>query len=411
MTQNFTYLFTITILFVLISGSKLKAQTPDHLSMNMHFKDSTVFINAKYQVASKIKSNSMFFILNPEYEIDTIQSKALMSYEITKKKGMPLPFYLLKFNETKETPEKRTVEFKYKINLSKQNHIKSNWLELSLDKLWIPKLEALNNKFTYSLTITNFPESYHLITHTDASVNHKDNTIIIKKVNPSYEVLVLAGKDMKEWRYNENITLLGSTKIPDLTFQSIGEKVKNSIDLLNRYFGMSDPITSFKVVIRNTSRKELGFMFNRNNMIVTGTDYNDYESLSHEISHYWWDKGNFIKEPWMNESFANFSMYQVLKEFNTEKYERLLTQNRKLSKNAIPVASASLFARDSYMSIYHKGAIHLIDLEAKIGSKLMQELLSNCVKKRLKTTEDFLQELEALTSIKTRKFFEELLKS
>ncbi|CAL2105217.1 conserved hypothetical protein [Tenacibaculum sp. 190524A02b] len=411
MNQTFTNLFSLTVFLIIISSSKLWAQKPDHLSMDMHFKDSTVFIKAKYQRTSKLNNDSVYFILNPEFELDTILSKGLTSYKITQKKGEPLPFYLLEFDKNRDTSEKLTVEFRYKINLSKQNHMKSNWIELSLDKLWFPNLEALNNKFTYKVSISNFPKSYHLITHTDAFITQKQHTITIKKNKPSYEVLILAGKDMKEWKQIKNITLLGHTKIPDSTFQSIGTKVKNSIDLLNGYFGMSDPITSFKVVIRNTSRKELGFMFNRNNMIVTGTDYNDYESLSHEIAHYWWNKANFIKEPWMNESFANYSMYQVLKKFNIEKYEALLTKNRELSKNAIPVVNAHLFASGSYMSIYHKGSIHLIELETKIGTKLMQQLLSICVEKRLKTTEDFLKELEKLTNKETRKFFENLLQS
>ena len=411
MSQFFTNLFSLTVLLIVLSTSKSRAQKSDHLSMNMHFKDSTVFIEAKYQSASKVHGDSIYFLLNPEFEIDTIKSKGLMAYKITKKKGMPLPFYRLEFNEARDTSEMLAVEFKYKINLSEQNHMKSNWIELNADKLWFPNLGELNNEFTYEVTITNFPESYYLVTHTDAKVTQEKNTLTIKKDTPWYEVLVLAGKDLKEWEYDQNITLIGSQEIADSTFQSIGKKVKNSVDMLNGYFGMSDPITSFKVVLRNTSRGELGFQFNRGNLIITGTDFNDYGNLSHEIAHYWWSKANFVIEPWMNESFANYSMYQVFKEFDSENYERLLASNRELSKNAIPVASASLFAADSYMSYYHKGAIHLIDLEEKIGSELMRHLLSSCIEKNIKTTEDFLQELEKLANIENRNFFEGLLKS
>jgi len=235
--------------------------------------------------------------------------------------------------------------------------------------------------------------------------------LTIKKDKPWYEVLVIAGKDLKEWEYDQNIILIGSQEIADSTFQSIGKKVKNSIDMLNGYFGMSDPIISFKVVLRNTSRDELGYQYNRRDMIITGTDFNDYGNFSHEVAHYWWSKANFINEPWINESFANYSMYLVLKEFDSEDYQRLLGSNRELSKNAIPVASASLFAKDSYHSYYHKGAIHLIDLEEKIGSELMRQLLSSCVEKKINTTENFLQELEKLSNKENRIFFEGLLKS
>jgi hypothetical protein len=377
--------------------------------MKMHFKDSTVIIEAKYESESYVNGDSIYFLLNPGFEIDTIKSKGLLSYGITQKKGVPLPYFHLKFNDVRNASEILTVEFKYKINLSEQNHMKSDWIELNADKLWFPNLRELNNVFTYDVTISNFPESYHLVTHTDAKLTEENNILTIKKDIPWYEVLVLAGKDMKEWEYDQNITLIGIQEIADSTFQSIGKKVKNSIDLLNGSFGMSDPITSFKVVLRNTNKDELGFQFNRGSMIITGTDFNDYGNLSHEIAHYWWSKANFIDEPWINESFANYSMYKVLKEFDPEEYQWLLDRNRAYSKKAIPVASASLFAPDSYKSYYHKGAIHLIDLEEKIGDEIMRQLLVSCIEKSIASTDIFLQELETLTNKENRIYFEGLL--
>jgi len=247
------------------------------------------------------------------------------------------------------------------------------------------------------------------MTHTDAIVTKEGNNIYIKKETPWYEVLLLAGNNMKEWHYDENITLIGSETISDSTFKSLGSKVKKSIDLLNTTFGKSDPITSFKVVLRNTNRKELGFQFNRRNMIITGTDFNDYGNLSHEIAHFWWSNANFIDEPWMNESFANYSMYLVLKTYDFEGYEKLLAKNRETAKNAIPVIKAKLFAADSYNSYYNKGALHLISLEEKIGTDMMYKLLSSCVGKNINTTEGFLMELERLTNKEQRDYFEALL--
>jgi hypothetical protein len=405
----FKFISSISLL-VGFASSGLLAQNSDHLSMSLIFKDSIVYVNATYQVLSDERVDSVFFLLNPGFELDTIKAKGLKSYKVTQKKGMPLPFFHLEFNENRDEGEKLSVEFKYKINLSEQNHMKSNWIELNADKLWFPNLEALNNEFTYTVTITDFPKSYRLVTHTDAMVTRQKNQIVIQKDTPWYEVLILAGKNMKEWNYDDKITLIGNEHTPDSTIQSIGSKVKKSIDLLNSTIGGSDPITSFYVVLRNTSRKELGFQFNRKNLIVTGIDFNDYGNLSHEIAHYWWRKANFINEPWMNESFANFSMYMVLQEFDVKDYQRLVVRNRELSKNAIPVVNASLFAADSYNSYYYKGALHLISLEEKIGSEKMKQLLTACVEKNINTTEAFLVELESLTSLGERDFFEDLLK-
>ena len=410
MIHSYVRLIASIAFLVGLVSSDLSAQNSDHLSLNLIFKDSIVDVNATYQAIFNEKVDSVFFLLNPAFELDTIKSKGLKSYKVTQKEGMPLPFFLLEFNENRDEAEKLSVEFNYKINLSEQNHMKSNWIELNADKLWFPNLEALNNEFTYTVTITDFPKSYRLVTHTDAMVTREKNQIVIQKDTPWYEVLILAGKNMKEWNYDDKITLIGNEHTPDSTIQSIGSKVKKSIDLLNSSIGGSDPITTFYVVLRNTSRKELGFQFNRKNLIVTGIDFNDYGNLSHEIAHYWWSKANFINEPWMNESFANFSMYMVLQEFHVKDYQRLVVRNRELSKDAIPVVDASLFAADAYNSYYYKGALHLINLEEKIGSEKMKQLLSSCVEKNINTTEAFLVELESLTSEGERDFFEDLLK-
>jgi hypothetical protein len=411
MNQPISKLLFFTTLLLVLCASNTRAQKSDHLSMNIQIEDSIMFIEATYRSPSIISTDSIYFLLNPGYALDTIESKRLKSYKITQKKGIPLPFFRLELNETADSTEMLVVEFKYTIDLSQQNHMKSDWIELNADKLWYPNLGALNNAFTYEVTITDFPESYHLITHTDAKITFGDNRLTIKKETPWYEVLLLAGKDLKECEYDQNIRLVGSQEIAEATVQSIGKKVKESIDLLNGYFGMSDPISSFKVVLRNTGRSELGFQFNRRDMIVTGTDFNDYGNLSHEIAHYWFSKADFIREPWMNESFANYGMYLVLKEFNPEDYEKVLSRNRELAKNTIPVAGASLFEANSYASYYHKGALHLISLENKIGPELMRQLLTSCVAKKIRTTEGFLEELEKLTNKENRNFFERLLKT
>jgi hypothetical protein len=410
MIHPFSKLITSIVFLVGLTFSGLWAQKPDHLSISMNFKDSTVYIDAQYKTVSKEKVDSIYFLLNPGFELDTIKSKGLNSYKIVQKDGVPLPFWLLNYSDGIDENEEIVAEFKYKINLSGENHMKSNWIELNADKLWFPNFNALNNEFSYDVSITNFPETYTFISHPDAKITRDENQITIRKDTPWYEVLILAGRDMSVWNYDENITLTGSENIADSTLQSIGVKVKNSIDLLNESFGKSDPIRSFSVVLRNTNRKELGYQFNRKNMIVTGTDFNDYGNLSHEIAHFWWSRANFIDEPWINESFANYSMYLVLKEYDIEDYKKLMAKNREIAKNAIPVINASLFAEDSFNSYYHKGALHLISLEDKIGPELMRKLLSACVEKRIKTTETFLDELEELTNKEQRNFFEDLLK-
>ncbi|MCX2718098.1 hypothetical protein [Lentiprolixibacter aurantiacus] len=402
------------ILFTLFLGIvAIQAQEADHLSMTLKFQDSTLLIDARYESSSIGDSDSAYFLLNPGYELDTIVSKGLKSYTVTQKKGSPLPFYHLEFDKEVAGQKTLLVDFRYQINLSEQNHMKSNWIELNADKLWFPNRNNLNNELTYEVSISNFPESYHLITHSDAVITKWDNQITISKTDPWYEVMILAGDSMKEWEFDDNITVIGSTDIDESTFRSIGLKVKHSIDILNAYFGKSDPINDFKVVLRNSSRSELGlgYQFNRRDLIVTGVDFDSYGNLSHEIAHFWWNKADFIKEPWMNESFANWGMYQVLRKYDKEEYEKVIASDIEIGETAMPVADASLFAPDAYGSYYCKGTVLLLRLEEKIGADAMQKLLSDCVEKNINSTEGFLSELELLTGKEVRSYFENLLKS
>ena len=161
--------------------------------------------------------------------------------------------------------------------------------------------------------------------------------------------------------------------------------------------------------MRNTTSDELGYQTARKNMIITGPDFNSYSNLSHEVAHYWWSDADFIEEPWMNESFANYSMYLVEEEFNPTQYPNLLERYKKQAEKAPPVASATLFSENSYPSYYIKGSILLKELEKKIGRKKMMTLLKARIKKNINTTEGFLTEIEKTFGPDTREYFGALL--
>ena len=76
-----------------------------------------------------------------------------------------------------------------------------------------------------------------------------------------------------------------------------------------------------------------------------------------------------------------------------------------MAANSIPDADARLFAKDSEVSYYHKGAILLLELEDRIGQEKMEELLSFCVEQKVKTTKGFLDAIEKVTDIENRKYF------
>ncbi|WP_224490899.1 gluzincin family metallopeptidase [Robertkochia flava] len=399
----------ICVALFFFAASYLHAQHTDHLDLDLKFEDSVLHVQATYQTRLKQPSDSLWFILNPGFRMDTIVAPGLTSYELVQKADRPFPMRLLTLQEALPANQLLEIRFSYRIDLAAQNHMRSQWIELNADKLWFPNRGDLDNKFTAAVHIDSFPSRYTLITYPDTNINRTDGKIHMSRTKPWYEVLLLAGEDMKDSSYDEKITITAGSQTPDSVIQSIGEKVRESIDFLNDFHGGSDPIEDFRVVLRNTSRKEIGFQFNRGSLIVTGTDFNDHGNLAHEIAHYWWNKASFLVEPWMNESFANYSTYKVLAHFDPEGLEKILKRTRKLTENTIPVSEASQYAPDAFPSYYHKGALHLLALEGEIGEQAMQQLLTTCVDKRVSTTEGFLNELEELAGSEQRIYFEALL--
>ena len=366
------------------------AQPRDHLNVGLQFSGADVYVEVQYTARPEVTSDSLFFILNPMNRLDTIMAPRLLKYTSGQRPDRPFPGQVLYFNEDFEKGQEISITFRYAMDLSASNHWDSGWIELNIDKLWFPIRTDLDNEITYEVRITGFPDKWDLVSHMDASLERKEDRIEIRQVHPVEEVLILAGFGMRHRQLSEHIAFFAGSQVPDSVVQSMYHKVRKSIEFLNKTVGQEDPITEFRVVLRNTDRRELGFQFNRGNMIVTGPDFDDYGNLSHEIAHFWWSGADFIREPWMNESFANYCMFLVQEEFDPEDYRRTLERFRDKAAEAPAVLEATAFSRDSFSAYYHKGAILLKALEEQVGREDMIRILRTCISQNVHTTEGFL---------------------
>ena len=391
--------------------SEPKATTPelDQLTLTGTFQDSTLHVQATCTLTVPATADSLLFLLNPGVALDTILAPGLVNYALAQRPDRPFPYWQLNFAEPVAEGTALEVTFDYTLDLAGQNHMRSAWIELNTDKLWFPNPYDINHPFTYSATLKELPAGYTFLGHQDAEFVKIGNTLTIKQPNTTFEVLVVGGADLRTYGYDDELQLIAHTRTSDSTLQAMGKIVRTTIDFLNGEHGSAQPIEEFTVLLRNTPRSELGYQYNRTNLILTGEDFNDYANLSHEIAHFWWQHANFIEEPWMNESFANYSMHRVMREFDPERGERIIKRTEEATAEAIPVAEAWLFAEGAYPSYYHKGGLLLLDLEEKIGVETMDALLTKLVAEEISTTEGFLAALEAATGATTRAEFEKKL--
>lgn len=375
----------------------------DHLSMALSFnKDSTLLVKATYTI-SEIMDDDVSFLLNPEYKLINIKANGLIGYVLEMKKDRPFPFYKLNFETEKRQKAAVKIYFEYLIDLKASNHIASNWLEFNVDKLWYPNYRDIDNKFTWAVKIENLYEHYSLVTYTfDDKIKCKtlmnpSSTLHIEQNEPVIEVYLLMAKDMKLWANNSgesklDINFFVHDNTSDSLLISMNEKLSNTINFFNNKFDKSDKIERYLVVLRNTN--DITFLQSRGEILLGNQNSDSYAALAHEVGHYWWSYADFTKEPWLNESFANYSMFLALDEFDKETLNKQIQRSKNKSKDAGSLKKAELFPNSNFNTYYHKGSIMLLELEQKIGRDAFLKLLSTRISKKINTTPGFFMLLE-----------------
>lgn len=193
-------LFKLCIFCSFLSFANEKKRT-DHLDMKLNFQGDSLYIKANYKhyrLPSEI--DSFYFLLGPDYPISTISGSGYLAHKITQKKDAPFPFILIYLKPEVRGKKELNFQFDYAINLKKSNYLLSDWLELGIDKFWFPCYNEFGTNFTSSVQINNLYEGFSVFSYPHAKITDlNDGTIKIVNKTPAPEVLILAGKNMREW--------------------------------------------------------------------------------------------------------------------------------------------------------------------------------------------------------------------
>lgn len=397
----------VLTLFLLAIAASCVAQT-DSLFIDAEFNHHNLDVRATYYYIHRgIPTDSLYFTLNPAAIITSIDSPLLGNHRMAQRKDLPFPARLVKLTSPVDEGTVVTVQFNYSLDLLKTNYWKYDWCELMVDQFWYPNARTVTNAFTSRTIVRNVPSGYRLFSY----LPHQEigpHTYQIIQAEPFPETSFLLGKDMKRVTRRKgglSIDFFAATTVPDSTLQSMFEKVSTSLELFNGSFGKAAPVEKLTLALRPVPRTVAGSQTTRNFMILTSAEFNTWGDLSHELGHFWWNKANFIREPWLNESFANYTMLMILDRFDTPKSASVQTRIEKTKALPGAVATTGVFTKDGFPIYYFKGAALLKELEKEIGRQKMQELLANLVKTRTSTTEGFLSALEAVAGPNVSKNF------
>ena len=401
---------------LVLEGRETSKNKSDSLTMHLKFDNKILQINASYirRLKKGETLSSSQFVLNPSVKIRNVKANGLRSFKFVAKANRPFPYLFLEFDSFYKHNGRLVVNFEYEIDLQKHNHINSNWIELNTDKLWFPNYGDIDNKFTSKIFIENLPKEYSLISNQDTKIKKiKEGNYKLVNSHPSYEVFILAGENMNLYKYkndsNIRLKFFAYKGVSKQKLNSMGLKVIKITKFFNKTFGKTKPIRKLVIALRRTPWKELSYQFAQKGVVVTEIHNDYYADLSHEISHQWWSGADFIREPWLNESFANYSMYLVLERFDKTEYERIFSRHQKVSKKNVSPVISPLFSKNSFNAYYIKGAVVLKKLEKVIGEEKMMALLSNRVKKRINSSQLLMDEVESLAGVKIRKSFRDIL--
>lgn len=225
--------FLCLLLCLIFNSTKIYAKNRkyvDQLTMEIEWKsDSTLYIKATlkhYKLPSD--KDTFYFVMHPIYKIKNITADSYVTHGITRNAASSLPFPQLFIKVAADAKNERVFNFEYIIDLKKDNHIKSNWIELSLDKLWYPMMNGFESKFTSSVVIRNVPVGYTVYSHSNAQVKEIENgTFAFTNTNPSHEILLMAGLNMTDKVYSQskyNIRITASTTTSDSLITAMFKK-------------------------------------------------------------------------------------------------------------------------------------------------------------------------------------------
>lgn len=401
------------LLFLLVVSLQTLAQT-DSLFIDAKFNESFLELKATYYYFHKEKAtDSIYITLNPAAEITSISTPSLEKHQMVQQKELPFPVRLLKLSVPIEKGASIKIQFDYKLDLAKTNFWKYNWAEFLVDQFWFPNANTVTNKFTSRTIVRNIPDGYQFFSYLPyKKVSDGTYQIIQNELFP--ETCFLIGKDMTlitKTKDKVSITFFANKNVNDTTLASMFEKLYTSLQLFNSTFGKSAQVKNFSVALRTVPRKVVGSQTTRTHMILTSEEFNTWGDLSHELGHFWWNRANFTNEPWLNESFANYTMLQALEKYDRNVYAKIVNQVEKTLEMPGAVATTGVFKKDGFLIYYYKGTALLRILEQEIGREKVNKTLALLVKTKGSTTADFLNTLERVAGRETKlKFQERLIK-
>ncbi len=345
--KNFIYYFLATLLFVSCyenkSDKNINNLKYSHYDVQLKIDPDEQFIKVIGNLKFLIDKDSMdvfSFNLHNQFVVNTFSVNGNNSYELdtldTPVRWLPNVMKIVtkttgKFNKG----EIVTIDFSYEGKITQwpswsTNVIGPEWVEMGLYFPWYPNFYG---PFTYRVSVDIDP-SYNVFAMGKST--EKDNKRIFETNLPMDDFIICASKDLKIRKtelLNHSFQIVNST-LSEATIDKIQTDIKNFYERYTSWFGN---IEEHEMCIVISRRDKGGGYSRKGGLFLGGISDSDYLNsrasyiryLGHEIAHFWWHGAENNWEDWLNESFAEYSAMNLIKELvSQEEYSSQMNKKR-----------------------------------------------------------------------------------
>ena len=404
------------IFTIMLYGQEVKHY---NLDVNINVEQKNVDVKGTLLIDFEYQDSITFYLWRNSTMTKVICDKKELPYTFDTIKPLPLPFIgnagKLVVVNPKRGNEPQLIKFEYRCDMQGNmvgfgKMFTNEWIEMGYYSAWYPVHEE-SRDFISEVRVS-IDKDFKI--SGSGLVTKKDAYWHMTQPWESFDLLLVASKELEAKKIEKKNIHVETVYVtfPESDIDSIVAAFTDVLEFYNPRFGNQDGEVYLKFIIDPT---EGTGGYGRKNLIrLKASNFSYYFKLgiAHELSHSWWQKADTkIWEDWLNESFAEYSMLLYLRErIGTELYNETLERYRRNSENMPAIWGIERTSDRAYTTLYEKGSLLLIDLEAKLGVENMTTFLRILIDKSINNTADFLKVLEEFSSQEIRDWFESELK-
>lgn len=376
--------------------------------------DESIDVDLSYiYVATDSIRTSVSFFLAKEMEVKSLEGSNIKGYAYDAQ-ATPFGALTINFSKALEVGEKTDFQISYSGKPSQGFWLEEyQWVDIDPDFMLLPLFSTFEY-FTYSLKAEITGENYKLI---DLESGEYVSDISLKSAFATYYFnpfwAANSERDGLKFYQFESSGQRANIFTNDADSALFVNKAAERIfDYYHNTFAREDRISNWGVVYRPVPFEDHRTTRSFRPMMVIARHHEQIHTLAHEISHFWWNRGDALTtEKWLSESFAQYSEMMFMRhELGQDYFNKEIKRLAKISEKLPPLLGGDRFGKHGNNLIYVKGPYLLYHLENMVGQDTFTHFLVRLISKKIDNTTDLLEELEGHTSSKIRKEFEEMLK-